>query len=57
MLGTHVRLRVTTGEIFGALIGTWGANAITLRAGDVLDIDVTAGFPQVTYVKHEKSEA
>ena len=50
-----MRLRITTGEIWGALIGTWGARLITLREGDVLDIDVTAGFPQVTYDKHEAS--
>ena len=56
MLSSHVRLRVTTGEIFGALIGTWGAHAIELREGDVLDFDVTAGFPQVTYDKREAED-
>ena len=56
MYTSHVRLRVTTGEIFGALIGTWGAHAIELREGDVLDFDVTAGFPQVTYDKREAED-
>ena len=53
MYTSHVRLRVTTGEISGALIGTWGAHAITLHEGDILDLDVTSGFPQVTYNKRE----
>ena len=57
VLTSHVRLRVTTGEISGAIIGTWGAHAIRLREGDVLDIDVMAGFPQVTYELREASDA
>ena len=55
MLTSHVRLRITTGDVSGALIGTWGAHAIRLRAGDILDFDVTAGFPQVTYDLREAS--
>ena len=55
MLTSHVRLRITTGDVSGALIGTWGAHAIRLRAGDILDFDVTAGFPQVTYDHREAS--